>query len=158
MNLEKRDAYGLRQGPNLLGRTYSETARRAIAVQTVTKASGTPAPALNLLVETLRAVSSSSEDELVESLDQVIRAATVFRNLVTGTVHTYDDGAGSVWEHPGVIYHCELPECKELATALWESFRKSLGNGDSHLYTDQRRGVWHHLGRRESCPTKECGS
>lgn len=158
MNLEKRDAYGLRQGPYLMGRSYTAIANRVAAVQQLAQVTGTGTPALTLLSETFAAVASASEEQLAERLDGVIRAATAFQNQVTGTVHTYDDGAGGVWEHPGVIYHCELPECKELATALWESFRKSLGNGDSHLYTDPRQGVWHHLGRRESCPTKECGS
>lgn len=113
MNLEKRDAYGLRQGPYLLGRSYTEVANRVQAVQKLALATDTGSPALTLLAEVFAVVASASEVELALHLDGVIEAACAFQTTLIGDSHVFDDGAGGVWQHPGPKTSCPTPECEE---------------------------------------------
>lgn len=42
------------------------------------------------------------------------------------TAHTYWDGAGGEWEHPGRAEDCEMPECTDRMS------HRSLKTGDRH--------------------------
>lgn len=79
---------GLRQGPYLLGRSYSESSKRVAAVQKLALETGTGSPALTLLTETLAAVASASAEELDLHLNGVVGAVHDFRAVV-GYPSTY---------------------------------------------------------------------
>lgn len=64
-----------------------------------------------------------------------------YRTYDEPVAHAYNDGAGGVWEHPGTLEDCPLPDCEP---------RK-----DHHRAGLSPTGV-KHPGRYEDCYRPEC--
>jgi hypothetical protein len=105
--------YGLNQGPELLGRSYREMANRVEAAWQLAMDQNIANPVLGLIARTMNVATSSDGAALLTRLDYLIERAVEWRDELSLTEHTYDDGAGGIWEHPGRRADCTQPECQE---------------------------------------------